>query len=440
MKFYVQKLGCLKNDVDADYLAARLIEEGHEPVEDLEEAETIIVNTCGFIQAAKEESIDEIIRLAQLKKGGKLRKLYASSCLAQRYGDELLSEMPELDGAFGHGTLDSLAQTVAGGGQNRNVVRTETRLLGFLDWPQRFIADNLPFAYLKISDGCDRCCSYCAVPSMRGPFRSRPLDSIVREAEFLVSNGKKELILVSQESTQWGRDFADGSHLLLLLQALDQIAGLRWIRLLYLYPSSVDKALIEYLAADNKTLNYYDLPLQHLNDEILRAMGRQGGRREINRLLETIRDRSPDAVIRTTFIVGFPGETEDQFEELLQGAADVEFDRLGVFTYSREEGTLAHMMPGQVSEQLKNERMDRLMTLQHNIALRKNNSLIGNVAEVIIDSVEPDEPAMGRTYGDCPEIDQEVYVFGEPPLVGDICRVRIESVDGYDLVGTRITE
>jgi len=440
MKFFVHKLGCPKNDVDADYISARLIAEGHEPVSDPSEADSVIVNTCGFIQTAKEESIEEILRIGQLKKDGNLKTLYASGCLTQRYGDEMLKEMPELDGTFGHGALDSIARAVTESSHNPKTIRMETRKLGYLSFKQRFIADAYPYAYLKISDGCDRPCTYCAIPGMRGRFRSRPLDSIINEARYLAENGKKELILVSQEATLWGYDLPERPNIVRLLEELDKINEVCWIRLMYLYPAQVSDDLIRYLAAPNKTLNYFDLPLQHVNTDILKNMKRQFNRTQTDDLMRRIRELSPEAVLRTTLIVGFPGETEAQFQELMGFVSEHRFDRLGVFAYSPEEGTPAEQMPDQIPEPVKVKRVDHIMSLQQEIAFLKNNSLIGNVEKVIIDSVEAGKPAVGRTRGDCPEIDQEVFVSGTSLQVGDICRVRIEGVEGYDLTGTRVSE
>ncbi|RME23635.1 MAG: radical SAM protein, partial [Candidatus Zixiibacteriota bacterium] len=247
MKFYIHKLGCPKNDVDADYIAARLAADGHEAVRSPEEADSILVNTCGFIQAAKEESVEAMLALGQLKQEGRARRLYATGCLSQRYGDELLREMPELDGAFGHGALDSIAKAVRAEAKLDRAVRREVRQLGYLSWQDRFIYDDYPYAYLKISDGCDRMCTYCAIPAMRGRFRSRPLDSIINEARFLAANGKRELILVSQEATLYGYDLPQQPHIVHLLEALSEIDGIEWLRLMYLYPGKLDDRLIEYM-------------------------------------------------------------------------------------------------------------------------------------------------------------------------------------------------
>lgn len=437
MKFFVHKLGCPKNDVDADYISARLIDEGHEPATCAEEADSVIVNTCGFITAAKEESINEIIRLGQLKKSGQLKQLLASGCLTQRYGDEMLKQMPELDGTFGHGALDSIAKAVGGGNGHRGerTVKLETRKLGYISWKHRFISDPYPYSYLKISDGCDRACTYCAIPGMRGRFRSRPIHSILNEAEFLARNGKKELILVSQEATCYGYDLPGRPGILDLLKELEGVDGIEWLRLMYLYPAALDNELIEYMAAPNKTVNYFDLPLQHANTEILNAMRRRVERSHVEAIIRRIRETSDDAVIRTTFIVGFPGETQAQFDELYDFVEQHRFDRMGVFPYSPEEGTPAEKLAGQIPERIKIERMDRLMNLQREIAFEINNSLIGQQRSVIIDAVGEDGRGVGRTTGDCPEIDQEVYVTGEGVDAGGLYLVHIDAVDGYGLVG-----
>lgn len=435
MKFYVHKLGCPKNDVDADYISARLIDAGHEPVASPELAESVIVNTCGFILPAKEESINEILRLGQLKQNG-LRTLYATGCLTQRYGDEMLADMPELDGAFGHGALESIALAVTNELQSKKTVRIESRKLGYMSWKDRFISDGFPYSYLKISDGCDRACTYCAIPLMRGKFRSRPMESILREATFLAQNGKKELILVSQEATMYGYGLPDGLDVIQLLQNLEKTDGIEWIRLMYLYPANLEDKLVDYLLADTKTLPYFDLPLQHISDEVLTAMRRRVDRKKIERMIDKIRSRGSRATLRTTFIVGFPGETDAHFEELLDFTRQVEFDRMGVFTYSPEEGTPAEAMQNQVPEEVKVERMDAMMTAQREIAFAKNQDLLGSTVEVIIDSVDSKGKAIGRTKADCPDIDQEVHVTGNSLQVGDILRVHIDAVDGYDLSGT----
>lgn len=442
MKFYIHKLGCPKNDVDADYIAARLTADGHEYVSDPKKAESILINTCGFINEAKEESIDEILRLARLKQTGQLKQLLATGCLTQRYGDEMLRDMPELDGAFGHGALNSIAAALGKpkGDRPERATRLETRKLGYISWKHRFITDPFPYSYVKISDGCDRACTYCAIPGMRGRFRSRPIDSIVAEARFLAENGKRELILVSQEATCYGFDFGDGTTILDLLRALEAVDGIEWIRLMYLYPAALHEELIEYMTSGTKAVPYFDLPLQHVNEEILVAMRRQIERKRIEYLLDKIRARNGDGIVRTTFIVGFPGETESQFEELCDFVEESRFDRMGVFAYSAEENTPAASYERQIPDELQLERVDRIMSLQREIAFEKNNSLIGNRCAVIIDSVSEDGRGQGRTAGDCPEIDQEVSVTGKNVAIGDFVTVEITATDGYDLSGTVVGE
>jgi len=441
MKFYVHRLGCPKNDVDADYLTARLQADGHTPVESPESAEAIIVNTCGFILPAKEESIEEILRLARLKRTGRVKLLYASGCLSQRYGTEMLAEMPELDGAFGVGALEELAGAMASSGRLDEPQRVAAERMAYIDYDSRYVDDRLPYAYLKISDGCNRTCAFCAIPSIRGAYRSRSVEVIVEEARMLAERGKKELILVSQESSLYGRDLGRGETLLTLLRRLDQIDGLEWIRVMYLYPSQLDDALIDYmLRTDNKTLDYFDIPLQHISDTMLTAMERHMSRQGIEAVLDTIRRRSDRATIRSAFIVGFPGETEELFEELLEFVVSFGFDRMGVFSYSHEDGTPAFGLEDSISEVVKAERLDRLMTEQQGIALARNNALLGTTVEVIIDAVTEGGRSVGRTRADCPEIDQEVFVNSDQLAVGTVCRVLIEGVDGYDLIGREVRD
>jgi len=435
MKFYLLKLGCPKNDVDADYITARLVAEGHQPVVNPEEAESIIVNTCGFILPAREESINALLKLARLKKEGQVKTLYATGCLSQRYGDELLKDMPELDGTFGLGEIEALARTMGTSARLNKTIRQPAARLDYLSGDSRYIADNFPYAYLKISDGCNRRCSFCAIPHIRGKYRSRSLGAIIDEARFLAKHGKKEIIIVSQEATRYGYDLKKKDNIITLLEELEKIEKIKWIRLLYLYPDRVDRELIEYMAGENKTLKYFDLPLQHINDDILKLMKRRPGRQKIEQLINDIRDIIPEAVLRTAFIVGFPGETRKRFEELRDFIIEYHFDRLGVFTFSPEEGTPAEKLRPRVSEKVKTACLDELMSVQREIAFDKNNSLIGTVKKVIIDSTGDGLTARGRTEADCPEIDQEIYVRGKKLKVGDMCRVKITATEGYDLVG-----
>jgi len=437
MKFYLHKLGCPKNDVDAEYIIACLVNAGHEYVTKPEDADSIIVNTCGFIQSAKEESIDEILRLGQLKKDGNLKKLIASGCLSQRYGDELLKGIPELDSAVGIGRLESIVAAVDGNNVVRKTSKFESRKLAYLDWKHRFISDGYPYAYLKVSDGCNRDCSFCAIPSIRGKYRSRPMESIINEARFLAENGKRELILVSQEVTLWGLDLKKNQRVINLLQELEKIEAVRWIRPMYLYPTVVTNKLIDYMSSGTKTLNYFDIPLQHINDDMLKAMNRRTTKKDIETLFDKIRNSPNKPVMRTTFIVGYPGETDKKFLELKEFVKEQRFDRMGVFTYSAEEGTPGGEIKSQIPEKEKMARLEELMLTQQEISFEKNISLLGSLQEVIIDEVSSDGIGKGRTRGDCPEIDQEVFVNDEELEVGEIYLVKIDKAEGYDLFGSR---
>ncbi len=434
MKFYIKKLGCPKNDVDADYISGMLIADGHERVASDTAADTVIVNTCGFILPAKEESIGEILHYEKLRKAGAIFRLYITGCLSQRYGSEIMKEIDGVDGIFGIGQLEQLRQAISTDSAitlGKNLGKAVDS--GYIAGTKRFVDNDFPYDYLKISDGCDRFCSYCAIPLIRGRYRSRPLDEIVSETRLLAENGKKELILVSQEGTAYGRDRDDVS-VIDLLRALEDVDGIAWIRLMYLHPESLTDELIAYMTASEKVLGYFDMPLQHVNDRILKKMNRRITRDRIERLIDTIRNASSENIIRTTFISGFPGETDAEFEELEDFIADIEFDRLGVFAYSCEENTAAAGFDEQIPEKLAEERRDRLMMLQQEIAFRKNIALIGGTQHVIIDQSDHRNSAVGRTRGDCPEIDQTVFIYGRSLAVGDMLDVEITMAEGYDLI------
>jgi len=434
MKFYIKKLGCPKNDVDGDYITGRLIDAGHERADE-NDAEIVIINTCGFILPAREESIQEILRYEEFKKEGRIERLYITGCLSQRYGRELFDEIENIDGIFGLGQIDDLVKAIdtnlAGLISIVDNVRSD---LDYISSLPRFVDNIFPYEYLKIADGCDRFCSYCAIPNIRGRYRSRPIGEILDEAEMLVAVGKNELILVSQEGTGYGRDLDDGSSIIDLLQKLEKIAGVEWIRLMYLHPESITDELIEYMTFSDKTLGYFDIPLQHISDKILKMMNRKISRKIIEETLEKIRKKSLNNIIRTTFITGFPGETEKEFNELRKFVEDFEFERLGVFLYSNEEGTPANRLNGTVSNKLAEARREELMLLQQRIAFEKNIALIDSFQKVIIDRIEDLNLAEGRSIGDCPEIDQLVHVKGDGLKVGDIIDAKISAADGYDLI------
>ncbi len=435
MKFYIKKLGCPKNDVDADYMAGELAAAGHEMVANPDMAEAIIVNTCGFILPAKEESIEEILRYEDRKTSGQLNKLIITGCLSQRYRDELKRELKHADAVLGLGEFDRLKKNLDGGDDTDDDKKiTPSESLSYIVGQNRQVDDILPYAYLKISDGCDRFCSYCAIPYIRGRFRSRSVDDIVSEAEMLVSKGKREIILVSQEGTAFGRDRKSAENILTLLRRMEGIEGLDWIRLMYLHPESVTDELIEYMSNSEKVLGYFDIPLQHISDSVLKRINRPYTKGGIEKIIKQIRDCNMENVIRTTFIAGLPGETEEDFEELLDFIEETKFDRLGAFGYSPEEGTPAAEFKDQLPEETIGERQDLIMSLQQEIAFKKNMTLIGSYQKVIIDRVRKQGPALARARGDCPDIDQTVYVTGKNIDVGNIIDVRINMADGYDLL------
>lgn len=438
MKFYIKKLGCPKNDVDGDSIAGQLIENGHEYCHNENEAEVVIVNSCGFILPAIEESIQEILQYERQKKAGTLSKLFITGCLSQRYADELKNDISAVDGIFGLGKIDELLAAMNNEKSSGTVVfRESAQNLRYLSAPNRYVDDKYPYDYLKIADGCDRYCAYCAIPSIRGRYRSRSIDEIVREAEMLAARGKRELILVSQEGTGYGRDLDSKDDILKLLNRLEKIDRFAWIRLLYLHPESVTNSLIEFMSHSEKTLGYFDMPLQHISDAVLQKMRRRVTAAQIEEIIEKIRRSSPDNIIRTTFITGLPGETEKDFELLYDFIKRTKFDRLGVFKYSPEEGTVAAELENQVPEKIAGERLDILMTLQQTIAFKKNIALIDSIVQVIIDEANSDGTALCRTRADCPEIDQTVRLEDCGGLVkkGDIINVRIRAAEGYDLFG-----
>jgi ribosomal protein S12 methylthiotransferase len=442
MKFYIKKLGCPKNDVDGDFIAGQLIENGHEYCRNEEEAEVVIVNSCGFILPAIEESIQEILQYEQQKKDGIISKLYITGCLSQRYADELKNDIKKVDGFFGLGKIDELIEAMEQNKSGERIISREpAQNLRYLSGKKRYVDDKYPYEYLKIADGCDRYCAYCAIPTIRGRYRSRSVDEIVREAEMLASHGKKELILVSQEGTGYGRDLDNNNNIIKLLDRLEKIDDIVWIRLMYLHPEAVTDRLIEFMSHSKKTLGYFDIPLQHISDAVLQRMKRRVTGAEIEKIIEKIRRASPDNVIRTTFITGFPGESEKDFDQLHYFIERIKFDRLGVFKYSPEDGTAAAEFENQVPEAKAEERLDILMTLQQTIAFEKNIALIDSIRQVIIDETDSDGTVLCRTEADCPEIDQMVRLDDSGGLVkkGDIIDVRITGADGYDLFGEMVS-
>lgn len=435
--FYIHRLGCPKNDVDAEFIAGFLKRQNLDPAPTPEAADLLIVNSCAFIQPAKEESIQAALSLAKLKEKAGGKKLVITGCLSQRYAEELARDMPEVDGIFGLDDFTEMAGLIDGSATP--VVSRRKNPVTYQDYEfPREVSAEETFAYIKISDGCDNRCSYCAIPDIRGDFRSRSIESVCREAEFLLDRGKKELILVSQESTAYGRDLYGKPRLIELLKAISGLSGEFWLRIMYLHPARLTEELIDYMIDNRLVCNYFDLPMQHINDKLLQAMGRKVTRRRIDRILDKIRAAGSRAAVRTNFIVGFPGETEAQFEELCRYIERQRFERLGAFVYSAEEGTAAAAMPNQVAEEVRESRYHRLMELQQQIAFENNDEETGRRYEVLIDEVDTEKGlALGRTRFDAPEIDQNVRLSGTDTAPGDFVWAKITGSDGYDLLGER---
>lgn len=450
VKIGLINLGCPKNQVDSEIMLGLLKNAGFELTSKEEEAEVIIVNTCSFIDAAKEESVNTLIQLGDLKKNGRCRLLIAAGCLPQRYKEELLHEMPEIDAVVGTGSFAEVVEICKrlikdkpGTTKHQQVYITDPARFNYESPLPRIRISPSHTAFVKISEGCDHTCTFCIIPALRGKQRSRTIDSIAGEVERLSMEGVVEINLVAQDTTAYGRDLREPNALARLLRRLVPIQGVGWIRLLYTYPGSFTKELIEVMAEEEKVCNYIDMPVQHINDDILRRMHRGHTQKSINKTIETLRKKIPDVVLRTSLIVGFPGETESQFNELVKFVKDVEFDKLGVFTYSNEEGTEAHSMAGQIGEKEKKRRKDKLMKVQQKISLLKNQKLIGSKQTVLIDGPSQDVPYLleGRTYGHAPEVDGVVYITdtaGDTPIPGKMMQVEITDAHPYDLIGRLI--
>ncbi len=440
IKVSLVSLGCPKNQVDSEVMLGLLKQDGFELTSDTEEAEVIIVNTCGFIDSAKEESIDTLIELGKLKKKGNCQVLIAAGCLAQRYGDELLSEIKELDAVVGTGDFPQIAKLC-----QKLTKKTEKRSKpdAMIHQPAFLYDVTTPrlglsprhWAYVKISEGCNYRCSFCSIPSFRGDIKSRPADSIVAEVEQLAMEGVKEINLIAQSLTSYGWDWKKRDELPKLLKRLTAVDGIRWIRLFYAYPTDLTDELIDLIAAEEKICNYVDLPLQHIADQILKKMRRKGDSRLIRALLEKLRSRIPNLSLRSTFIVGFPGETEVQFKKLLDFVGGGWFNRVGVFTYSHEDGTPAYEFSDSISPDEKNERRNRLMGLQEEISLSKNQALVGTIQEVMVEGISSETNQLeGRLEGQAPEIDGVVALEGDA-RPGEFVKVEITGATEVDLAG-----
>ena len=437
MKILFVSLGCDKNRVDAEKMLGLLSGQGWQLTDDELEADVIVINTCCFINEAKEESIRNILEYARCKEEGHCRALICTGCMAQRYAEEIREELPEVDAVVGTTAYDRIAEVIqeALRGERSQVMDDLSRLA--LPQGERVLTTGGHYAYLKIAEGCDKHCTYCAIPSMRGPYRSVPREILIREAEDLASKGVKELILVAQETTLYGTDLYGRRCLHELIRDLAQIRGIFWIRVLYCYPEEIYEDLIRCMKTEKKFLHYLDLPIQHANDEILRRMGRRTTREDLKRIIRHLRDEIPDIVLRTTLITGFPGESREQFEDVCRFINEMEFNRLGVFPYSQEEGTPAARLPDQIDEETKLGRMDELMELQQEIAFDLENEMIGREMDVMIEGQVAGENAyIARSYGDAPDVDGYVFLNTDETLVtGDFARVRITGASDYDLIG-----
>ena len=439
IKVLFVSLGCDKNRVDTEFMLGQLAGKA-EFTDDESEADVIVVNTCCFIGDAEEESIDTILEMAQYRMEGKCRALIVCGCLAQRYQDEVRKEIPEVDAVLGTSSTQELAraiETVLGKEEKYASFRP---LEGIEPHEKRILTGCGYYAYLKIAEGCDKRCTYCIIPSVRGSYRSVPLEDLVRQARALAEGGVRELILVAQETTLYGVDLYGEKSLYRLLDELNRIEGLDWIRILYCYPEEIDDRLIASIKKNEKVCHYLDMPIQHINDTVLRRMGRRTCRRDIENIVEKLREEIPDIALRTTIICGFPGETEEQHEELMEFLNGAEFDRLGAFTYSAEDGTPAAEMPDQIPEQTKENWKADVMELEEEIIADCNEELIGREFDVIIEGELPEEHAfVGRTYRDAPDVDGYVFIRTDEALMsGDFARVRITGAYEYDLIGELI--
>ena len=436
-------LGCDKNLVDSEVMLGILAKDGHQMVDDETMADVIIINTCCFIHDAKEESIQNILEMADLKKTGRLKALIVTGCLAQRYKEEIIQEIPEVDAVLGTTSYEEIAHVIDGVLSDSPMERGDVRLtMKDVDYlpvtdTHRMVTTGGHFAYLKIAEGCDKHCTYCIIPKVRGDFRSVPMEHLLEEAQNLADGGVKELILVAQETTVYGKDLYGKKSLHILLKKLCEIRGIRWIRILYCYPEEIYDELIETIRDEKKICHYLDLPIQHASDRILKRMGRRTTQAELVEIVNKLRREIPDIVLRTTLISGFPGETQEDHEELMSFVDEMEFDRLGVFTYSPEEDTPAATMPDQVAEEVKEARRDEIMELQQEISYDKGTDRIGQELLVMIEGKVADESAyIGRTYGDAPKVDGYIFVqTGELLMTGDFAKVRVTGALEYDLIG-----
>ena len=439
MKILFVSLGCDKNLVDTEKMLGILGGDGFQFTDSEEEADVIIINTCCFIGDAKEESVNTILEMARCKEEGRCKALLVTGCLAQRYKDEILTEIPEVDGILGTSSYDQIGAMVKQILEEKKEHVSCFRDINALPRTDggRMVTTGGHYAFLKIAEGCDKHCTYCIIPSLRGSYRSVPMEDLLQEARGLAAQGVKELILVAQETTLYGVDLYGEKSLPRLLRELAKIPGIQWIRIQYCYPEEITDELIQVIREEEKVCHYLDIPIQHASDPVLKRMGRRTNQEELRRIIGKLRKEIPDIAIRTTLISGFPGETEEDHEELMAFVDEMEFERLGVFAYSLEEDTPAAQMPDQVPQELKEERRDEIMELQQEIAFEKAESLVGRVLDVMIEGKVADEPAyVGRTYMDSPNVDGLIFVNADLQLMsGDFVGVKVTGAAEYDLIG-----
>lgn len=437
LKILFISLGCDKNLVDTEMMLGMLVQRGFSITDDETQAEAVVVNTCCFINDAKQESINALLEMAELRKNGNIKALIAAGCLAQRYQDEIQREIPEVDAIVGTTAIDAVADALDGvlSGDRHNHLEDINREPVY--GRKRIVTTGGHYAHLKIAEGCDKHCSYCIIPKVRGNYRSIPIDSLVQEAEHLAASGVRELILVAQETTLYGADLYGKKCLPELLHRLCAIQGIYWIRILYCYPEEITDELIETIQREPKVCNYLDIPIQHASDRILKRMGRRTDRQELAEMIAKLRERIPDICLRTTLITGFPGETQEDHESLLTFVDEMAFDRLGVFTYSPEEDTSAALFDDQIDEEVKLDRQADIMELQQEIAFEKAQEAVGSTLLVMVEGKVPDEHAyVARSYRDAPDVDGFVFIqTGRELMTGDFVRVRITGSHEYDLIG-----
>jgi len=443
-KIALVSLGCAKNLVDSENMLALLKQANFEITNNPEQAEIIIINTCGFINSAKEESINTILEMAQYKTEGNCFLLVVAGCLVQKYQKELLEEIPEIDAFLGTSNFHEIVETVQDLLKKKGkVIKINKELTANYYELPRLQTTPPHYAYIRIAEGCDNCCTFCVIPQLRGGYRSRTIENIIQEARNLVAQGIKEIILIAQDTTQYGKDIYGEKALVKLLKELVKIPALRWIRLLYCYPNDFSEELIQLIKSEKKICKYLDIPLQHADDTILRKMGRRITRKEIEILVNKLKNEIPDIVLRSTFIVGFPGETEENFNTLLNFLEKMQLDRVGAFTYSREEDTPAGKLPGQISEKIKEARLEKLMKLQYEIIRRKNQEYLNKEMIVQVDGPSEDDPNLWlcRSEGEAPEIDPYILVHScknfQP---GQLLLVRISHIQDYDFIGEVVRE